>query len=148
MNLTPDPVLVVLQVFPLLVLMGGLHLILFKPMLAYLHDRDKATVGAKKEAEDLAAKAAARLVEYEAALEKARNEVAEFRAARRAEAQKVHGDAVAVARKESEARVAVAVRGIQAEAEVARGQLDAAARTLAGDVASQVLGRSLPSVEA
>ena len=148
MNLTPDPVLVVLQVFPLLVLMGGLHAILFKPMLAYLRARDVATVGARKEAEDLAARAAARLVEYEAALEKARNEVAEFRSLRRAEAQKVHADAIAVARKASEVRVADAVRGLHAEAEVARGRLAQVSRTLAGEVASQVLGRPVSVVEA
>ncbi len=148
MNLTPDPVLVVLQVFPLLVLMGGLHLILFKPMLAYLRERDKATIGAKKDAEELAARAALRLVEYEAALESARNEVAEFRSARRAEAQKVHAETVAVARREAEGRVAAAVKVIQADAEVARGQLASVSRTLAGEVATQVLGRSIPAVEA
>jgi F0F1-type ATP synthase membrane subunit b/b' len=149
MNLTPDPVLVVLQLFPLLVLMGGLHVILFKPMLAYLHERDRATAGARREAEDLAARAAARLLEYEAALEKARNEVAEFRAGRRAEAQKVHQDVVAAARKEADVRIAAAVTQIQVEAAQARSQLGATAHALAGEVASQVLGRPVtPSMEA
>lgn len=141
MNLTPDPLLIFLQLLPFLALMGLLHVILWKPMLAYLHERERATVGAKKSAEELAARADARMADYEAALEKARNEVAEFRSARRAEAQKAHGEVVGAARKEADARIGAAVKQIQADAAVARGELDNIARGMAGELASEVLGR-------
>jgi len=141
MNLTPDPLLIFLQLLPFLTLMGLLHVILWKPMLAYLNERERATVGAKKAAEDLATRADARMADYEAALEKARNEVAEYRSARRAEAQKAHGEVVGAARKEADARLSGAVKQIQAEAVVARGELENIARGMAGEVASQALGR-------
>ena len=148
MSIIPDPILALLQVLPFLVLMLGLHFILFKPMLAYLEARDHATVGARHEAEALAAKAEAKLRDYEQALEKARNEVAEFRAARRAEAQKVYTAKVASAREAADKRLGSAMATIATESREARSQMGGRARALAVDAASQVLGRPVQQVEA
>ena len=69
MNIIPDLVLTALLMAPFLVLVAGMHFILYKPMLAYLDARANATVGARKEAEELQARAASRLNEWEVALE-------------------------------------------------------------------------------
>lgn len=148
MSIIPDPILALLQVLPFLVLMLGLHFILFKPMLAYLEARDHATVGARHDAQALAAKAEAKLRDYEQALEKARNEVAEYRAARRAEAQKVYMTRVAAAREASDKRLGGAMATITTEAREARSQMGGRARALAVEAASQVLGRPVNQVEA
>jgi F-type H+-transporting ATPase subunit b len=143
MNIIPDPFLALLQVVPFLVLMAGLHAILFKPMLAYLHDRTHATVGARKDAQALSEKADARLAELEAALARARSEVADLRAARRADAQRAYQAVITEARQAADLQIGDAVDVIHGEATQAREQLDAHARTLARDIASQVLGRPL-----
>lgn len=147
MSIIPDPILALLQILPFLALMLGLHFILFKPMLDYLQARDHATVGARKEAEALAARAEARLLEYEAALAKARSEVAEYRGERRGEAQKRYQARLAEARKEADARLAEAMSSISADAAAARSEIGDRARALASDAAAQVLGRPL-AVEA
>lgn len=145
MSIIPDPILALLQVLPFLVLMLGMHLILFKPMLAYLSEREHATTGARKQAHALAERAEAKLQEYEAALAAARAEVAEFRTARRAEAQASYNSKVTAARSEADKRLGAAMGTIQNEARTARSQIGAHARSLAQAAASQVLGRALRS---
>ncbi|MFN7143513.1 MAG: ATP synthase F0 subunit B [Myxococcota bacterium] len=148
MNIIPDLVLTVCLMFPFLVLVAGMHLILYKPMLAYLDARAAATVGARKEAEELQARAASRLNEWEVALAKAQAEVADFRAQRRQVAQGQYQRIVAEARAAADTRLADALASLRTEATAARAELDGTARALAGDVAVRVLGRPLPQMEA
>jgi F-type H+-transporting ATPase subunit b len=148
MHLFPVPVLVVVQLAPFLVLMVGLHFLLFKPMIAFLDERRAATVGARAEAERLQSQAGDQVGRYEAALAAARGTIAELRGARRAEANAAYQAAVSAARSEADAQVAVAVDRIRAETKSARAELGGAARVLADDVAAKVLGRPVSSVEA
>jgi F-type H+-transporting ATPase subunit b len=141
MNIIPDLVMVAWQMAPFLVLMVGLNLILFKPMVAYLHERAHATEGARHEAHDLVAKAEARLAEWEQAMAKARNEVTELRSARRAAANVEYQQILAAARAEADKRISAATAGLKMEADRARVELEGNARALAQDVATQVLGR-------
>jgi F-type H+-transporting ATPase subunit b len=136
------------QLAPFLVLMAGLHFILFKPMLAFLEQRQAATVGARAEAEKLQSRAGEQVGKYESAVNAARGEVADLRAARRAAANVEYQRIVAAARTESEEKVSGAVVRIRAEASAARAQLEGASRALADDVAAQVLGRPLSQTEA
>ncbi len=148
MNIIPDLMLVFWLMWPFLALVAGLQVILYKPMIAYLDARADATVGARKEAEALQAQAATRLAEWEAALTRARLEVTDFRAQRRAAAQAQHARIVAEARAEAEARIAQAIGVIRVEASAARAELDGTSRALSREVANQVLGRSIPQLEA
>lgn len=148
MNIIPDLVLTALLMVPFLVLVAGMHFILYKPMLAYLDARGTATVGARKEAEALQARASERLAEWEAALAKAQAEVTEFRAERRAEAQANYQRIVAEARAAAESRLAEALATVRAESSAARAELEGQARLLSRDVAVSVLGRPLPQLEA
>lgn len=148
LNIIPDPILVLVQAFPFFVLIYGLNAILFKPMLAYLKERESATAGAKEEAEELQEKAALKLTQWEAALARALAEVAEFRTTKRLEAQAAYAKRVAAARAEAEVHIADAVDVIAGEAALAREQIAPMARSLSAEMASRALGRSISSVEA
>lgn len=148
MNIIPDLVLTAVLMAPFLALVAGMHFILYKPMLAYLDARAGATVGARKEAEALQARAGDRLAEWEAALARAQAEVTEFRSQRRAQAQAQYQRIVAEAREAAEARLGAALAALRDETVAARSELDGQARALSRDVAVSVLGRPLPQVEA
>lgn len=137
-----------MQALPFFVTIAGLHFILFKPMLAYLAARREATEGERKKAAALTERAELKLQQWEAALQRAHAEVAEFRSAKRAESQAVYAKRVAAARAEAEAQIADAVAVIAGEAELAREQVGAMARQVAQDMATRALGRGLPQVGA
>lgn len=141
MNIIPDLTLALIQVVPFLVLVAGLHLILFKPMLDYLHDRAAATVGARHDAQELVKRAEAHAADYEARLKQVRAEIAGYRAGLRADAHKAHAHQIAEARRESDVRLHGALGAVQREAEIAQKAVASMSRELAGDIASSVLGR-------
>ena len=143
MNIIPDWTLVGLQVLPFFAAIAGLHFILFRPMLAYLHARREATVGERKQAEALQEKATLKLQQWEAALARAQQEVADFRAAERAKAQAVYVARVASARAEADRQVQDEVAVLQGEAALAREQVGRMSRSIAADMAASTLGRSL-----
>lgn len=143
MNIIPDLPLVLAQFVPFLVVIFGLKIILFDPMLAYLHERGVATKGARHDAQTLATKAEEKVAHYEAALEKARLQITDLRTRKRAEANAEYQRIVAEARKQAETRVSSALLQMQQDAEIARSGLKSAADTLAFDIAQQVLGRKL-----
>lgn len=143
MNIIPDPLLVVLQALPFLVLLAGLHVILYKPMLAYLAERKEATAGAKKAAQELQERAALKLQQWEQAFARAQAEVADFRAQKRADAQAVYQKRIADVRAEADKRIAAALAEVQAEAAKARADVPAIAQDLAREMASKTLGRQV-----
>ena len=50
MNIIPVPTLILLQLVPFLLTVSVLYFVLFKPMLAYLDERDEKISGAKEQA--------------------------------------------------------------------------------------------------
>lgn len=148
MNIIPDLVLTAWLMAPFLVLVAGMHFILYKPMLAYLDARANATIGARTEAEALQAQAGSRLGEWEAALAKAQAEVTDFRGQRRAAAQTEYARIVADARGAADRRITDALTTLRGETVIARGELAGTAQALSREVAVSVLGRPLPQVEA
>ncbi len=148
MNINPDLSLVLLQLLPLFTVLAGLQMILFKPMIAYLAARKAATVGERASAEALKEKAGLKLLQWDAALVRAHTEVAEFRAARRSEAQAAYAKQVAATRALSDRHIADELAVLQGEAALAREEVGRMARSLAQDMAARALGRALPGVEA
>lgn len=149
MNIIPDLTLTLVQMAPFLVLLVGLQFILYKPMISYLEARDVATAGARKEAQALQGQASDALARLEAETQRARNEIADFRAARRHAAHQEYQAVLAKARAEAEAHIAAESARIRDEANAARAGIGAAARTLSDDVATKVLGRPIqPQMEA
>lgn len=143
MNIIPDLTLALIQVVPFLVLVAGLNVIIFKPMLAYLQARSVATVGAKHDAEALVKRAEARMAEYEAEMARVRSELAEYRAGLRSDAHKAHAHHVAEARREAEVHLHGALGAIQREAAAAQQHVAAMSRELSGEIVTRVLGRAV-----
>jgi F-type H+-transporting ATPase subunit b len=143
MNIIPDLYLVLVQFVPFFVVIFGLKIILFDPMLAYMHERDASTRGVKHDAEQMLEHAEQKLTTLTAALEKARIEISDYRAKRRADANADYQQVVAEARKAAELRVAEALRVLHQEAEGARKDLGHSVNGLAMDIAQQALGRKL-----
>ncbi len=141
MSLVPDLTLTVLQMLPFLATMVVLNALVFKPMVAYLEDRDKATVGAKAEAVDLTQQAEVKLATYEGQLALAKAEIQATRAKLRATAKDEREASLAAARVDCEARLSAAVAEIQAEGDVARRELAQNTASLADAITSAVLGR-------
>lgn len=145
MDITPNPLVIGLQVAPFLVTIVGLYTIIFKPMLQHLEGREDAIEGAKGRAQELQDQLAARTAEYEEKLNAARAEMAELRSSRRATALSEADTMVKGARAEADAEIDTAVKAIQQEAQVAREGLQASSAVLAQHIASQVLGRPVAS---
>lgn len=148
MEINPDVALVVLQLLPFFTAVAGLHYILFKPMLAYLHARKEATVGERQAAESLREKASRKAHQWDVALTRAHTEAADFRAARRAEAQAEYARLVAAARAEAERHIADQLAVVHGEAALARDEVGRMARSIANDMAAASLGRPVSTVSA
>ena len=143
MEIIPDPIFAALQTLPFLVTVVALHFILFKPLLAYLEERQAASQNARKEASELKESTASRLEEMAARMAEARASAAAIRADRRADALAREAELVAAARKQAESQVAEALIGINAEREAAAQSIRAAGKLLSAEVAGTVLGRQL-----
>lgn len=143
MQIIPDPIFAALMALPFAVTVFALWAILLEPMRAYLEGREQATVGARHEAHSLAHATEAKIVQIEERLGKAREASATRRAAVRQEALSAEQVAIEAARRQADGQVTAALASISQEAEAARGALQASARSLSTDIASQVLGRGV-----
>ena len=143
MEIMPNPVMTALSAIPFLVTIFGLYFIIFKPMLQYLDDRLKAMEGGAAEARELESRIAEQSAEYDQKLKAARTQITELRTRMRDEAVAEVEARLTAARSEAEAEVDAARVSIQAEADAARASLEDTARALAGNIAGQVLGKTV-----
>jgi len=144
MKIVPIPLVVLLQTIPFLLTVFALYKIILKPMIGYLDARNKATEGARKEAEALQAQAEAQTNEYEQRLNSARAEITALRAERRKEAMASYNATMDVARKEIQGQISEALSALETDRSTARAEL----RTTATTLASQITGRILHGVSA
>lgn len=143
MEIVPDPLLVALFLPPFLVAVGVMWFVLWRPLLAWMNEREDAAADARAEAARLDAAVEDNLDQLEERLGTVRSELADMRAAARAEATSKQEAIVSKAQAEAEAQVDAATSRIAEEAEVARRGLSDAAKNLSDDMAAQVLGRPL-----
>ena len=143
MEIMPNPVMTALSAIPFLVTILGLYFIIFKPMLQYLDDRLKAMEGGAAEAQALEARITEQSAEYDEKLKAARTQLTELRTRLRAEAEAEVEARLSATRAEAEAEIEAARASIQAEADAARASLEDTARALAGNIAGQVLGKTV-----
>lgn len=141
-NLFPDPLFSALMVLPFAVTAAGLHLLLFKPYMAYLEAREQVTQGAQADAVRLDQQAEEALQAVEAALAAAREEAAAIRAQAREAALREEAEILSAARAKAGDRLDVALEAIRVECEAARADLRVSAQQLAADVADGVLGHA------
>ena len=123
--------------------MAALHFIIFRPMLDYLEDRDKARSGGRDEAEALQSRIAEKVEDYDARMVKAQDDVIELKAERRVAALAEGEVSLTAARKASDEKIQAAVAEIDAERVEAASGIEQSAKDLAGDIARGVLGRDL-----
>ena len=145
MDITPNPLVIGLQVVPFLITILGLYQIIFKPMIGHLEGREDAIDGAQDRARELQDQLQARTDEYDAKLKAARTEMTELRTSKRAEALAEADAMVQAARSEAEGRVDTALDAIRSEAAAAREGLQGSSAILATQISSQVLGRPVAS---
>lgn len=138
-----NPILIALQVIPFLVVLVGLHFIIFKPMLRLLADREKAIVQDRKDAEKLEGEVQQKMDELEERLAQAKAAANADRRERREEIRQREEEILAEARAEADQMVDQARAEIEREAEAARRTLREESETLARDVATSVLGRAV-----
>jgi len=143
MEIIPQLGPVLALTLPFLAAMAALHLILFKPLLAYLDEREDTEKGARERATANAATSEERLTQIEERLAEARHHAASVRAEARAAAHEEESKIIAQARSEAEEKVQAAVQEIRTAAEAAKEGLAASSQALSADIAGQVLGREL-----
>jgi len=143
MEIVPDPVHVALLMLPFACAALALHLILWKPLLAWMDERDATSENARHEAARLDAAAAEQLARIEARLQEARGHVATLRQAARGRAQAQEAEIIAAARATADSRIDDALVRIRKEQSAAAASLKETAAGLARDVATRVLGRQV-----
>jgi F-type H+-transporting ATPase subunit b len=121
--------------------------LLFQPYLALREKRIAGIDGARAEAERMNAEAEAKLAEYELKLTTARNKAAEETRAVRAEAAKHEQEVTDKSRKASQDAMNTAAAKVKSETEAARAELASRADAIARQMAKQLLGREVASLE-
>ena len=139
MEILPDPWMLLLQAIPFALTMFVLNTVLFKPMVAYLDDRDKAIHGSRKDAKELQEKADNKVAEYEAALKSAKNEAASVRSEARKAAQATRESKLEVARAAVDAEISAALIEVAAAKAKAAKQLEGLSTALAAEITAKVL---------
>jgi F-type H+-transporting ATPase subunit b len=136
---------ILLKAIPTFVLVLLLHFylkkMLFGPLDRVLKQRDDATNGARKAAEESFAKAEKRAAEYEAAIRDARAEVYKEQEAARTRLVAEQDAKTQESRRGMEELVKDAKLRLEAETEAARKSLADSAGMLAEQIAAQVLAR-------
>jgi F0F1-type ATP synthase membrane subunit b/b' len=141
MEIVPDPLLVGMFLPGFLVAVLASWFILWKPLMLWMEEREHAVVHARAEARRLDGEIELRLAEVDRRLRAARAEITELRTIARSKAAVDEATILAAARAEAEQRIAGATAEIAEQSETARRGLADASRSLADDLASQVLGR-------
>lgn len=135
--------MILLQAIPFIVALVGLHVIIFKPMLAMLAERERNIHGFRTEAELLQDEVSGKVAELEARLVDARAEANAERNRLRSEAKKVEDEILTVAHAKADAALKQARATLEADAAASQASLEAAAAQLSRQIASTVLGRSV-----
>lgn len=131
------------QTLPFFVAFAALYVILWKPLVDYLEDRESAHVGTRDEANRLVSEAEERADQLQEQLSAARAEVAAARADARARAKVAESKIVDAARAESDTKVSAAIEEIGAARKAASQSIDVMAQSLSNEIAAQVLGRAV-----
>lgn len=141
MEVIPTPELALALVFPFLVTLAALHLILFKPLLAYLAGREHEVQHARHEAHRLTSEVEKRVADLSRRLTDAEKQVGELRAQGRGRAAHQEAAITGAARKAAESRTSDAILEIRDEKQRAAQRMRELASSLATDIAGRVLGR-------
>jgi F-type H+-transporting ATPase subunit b len=138
-----DPLIALLTTIPFLITVFGLNMLIWKPTLALLAEREKNIEGFLTEADRLQAEVATRESELEGKLGEARTKaVAERNRLRRA-AQAAERALIDEARGIADARMSEARAVLAAERTTAQAEVQASVSALGVGIATAVLGRTV-----
>jgi F-type H+-transporting ATPase subunit b len=138
-----NPVLIAIQLVPFLVVLVGLHFIIFKPMLQILREREKRIVHDRREAEAMQDDVHQKMDELEGRLADARAQANAERRQLREEIRERSEEILGEAREEADRIVDQARAEIGREREAAQRTLAEESETLAREVATSVIGRTV-----
>lgn len=139
MNIIPDPGLMAYQVVPFIVTLVALHYILFKPMIEYLRERDRAIVGVQEQSRELRNKLDRERQALEDRMAEARREAARYRGQLHDQAAEHRNRILAEARQEADAQVSEALERIGEARQEASTHLETIAQELATEMVARVL---------
>lgn len=143
MEIIPDPIHAALLTLPFVVAAVSVYLILWRPLLAYLDERQAVSDRARGEAHQLGQNAADQLARIDARLAAARATISDQRTAARARAGQKEAEILSAARASAEQQLDEALRDLQRARGVASSALKTAASDLSTQIAGRVLGRTL-----
>ena len=143
MNLIPVPTVILLQLIPFLLTSVALYYILFKPMLAYLDEREEKISGARDQASSLSEQSKGSMQKIQEDTKSTRLEIASKRSEARTEIMKDYSAKIQSAREEVEKEIQQEAQKIHADQSIAQTELKSSAREIANLIASQTLGRTI-----
>lgn len=143
MEIIPDPVHVALLALPFFTTVVGMYLILWRPLLDWVEERETVSQSAYAEAEELEQAARDHVARIEAQLEDAHKHAGVLRQEARDRALVKEAEIVAAARVRADEQIQAALVTIRTEQESARSALAATARELSTTIAARVLGRDV-----
>ena len=143
MNIIPVPTLILLQLVPFLLTISVLYFVLFKPMLAYLDERDEKIDGAKEKAMSMQKQSADNMSVLKEKTAALRKEINVLRGEARTQVMNEYNQAMQNARKEADKEIKENAATILTDQNLVREELKTKAREVANTIASRTLGRSV-----
>lgn len=143
MTIIPDLETAIVMTIPFLVTYAALNFILFRPLFAYLQERERIVHEAKHETHELEGRIEQQTGALELKLRSAREEAMAVRAQARLVAHAEEAAIISKARAEADAQLEAAMASIAIEQTAASKALAISATDLSADIARQVLGREV-----
>ena len=143
MNIIPVPTLILLQLVPFLLTISVLYFVLFKPMLAYLDEREEKIDGAKAKAISMQKQSADNMSVLKEKTTSLRKEINMLRSEARAKVMSEYNQTMYEARKEADKEIKENAKTILTDQNLVREELKMQAREVAKTIASKTLGRSV-----
>jgi F-type H+-transporting ATPase subunit b len=119
------------------------NMILVRPMVKHLQERDGKIGSDHEQAREAADRTQALLEDYEAQMAEARSKASQAYRASQDEGMNAQRAKLDTARAEAQTQVEKAIADIQAEAGKARDQIKAEMEKIPGEIASKLLGRAV-----
>lgn len=143
MNIIPVPTLILLQLVPFLLTVSVLYFVLFKPMLAYLDEREEKISGSKEKALAMQKQSSNNMSVLKEKTTSIRKEITALRSEARTQVMNEYNQSLHAARKEADKEIKENASKISQEQMRARKELKQNAREVANLIASKTLGRSV-----
>jgi F-type H+-transporting ATPase subunit b len=131
------------QLVNFFLLLGVLHVLLYRPLLQVLDRRKEALEGSRGRIAELEAQISEKMAAYQAQLHEAKLRGGQEKTALRQQAAREEAQLLANAHQQAAERLQVLKSSVASEADAARQALRKGTEALAGQIASKVLGRGV-----